>query len=77
MSFSFFYTGVNFMMRHYFRNPHNTLVVIMADFPGQELIDTVNYSNFENKIVPSARNWKTNLSVGTILEYLFISVVTH
>ncbi|XP_057340630.1 1-phosphatidylinositol phosphodiesterase-like [Microplitis mediator] len=70
-------TGVNFMMRNYFRNPHNTLVIILADFPGQELIDTVNYSNLVNETVPSAPNQKTDLSVGTILEYLFTSIVTH
>lgn len=41
-------TPINHRMAHYFRNPHRALIIVMADFSTQELIDRIIYSNFED-----------------------------
>ncbi|XP_057335145.1 uncharacterized protein LOC130673949 [Microplitis mediator] len=39
---------LNYMMAQHFENPHSGLIIVMADYPPQELIDKVNDSNFPN-----------------------------
>ncbi|XP_057342258.1 1-phosphatidylinositol phosphodiesterase-like [Microplitis mediator] len=37
---------INQMMENYFENPHRALIIVVADFVTQELIDKINDSNF-------------------------------
>ncbi|XP_008561141.1 1-phosphatidylinositol phosphodiesterase-like [Microplitis demolitor] len=37
---------INEMMEYYFENPHRALIIVVADFVTQELMDKINDSNF-------------------------------
>ncbi|XP_057334461.1 uncharacterized protein LOC130673463 [Microplitis mediator] len=39
---------LNYVMTQRFANPHRALIIVMADYPSQELMDKINDSNFRN-----------------------------
>ncbi|XP_074096094.1 1-phosphatidylinositol phosphodiesterase-like [Cotesia typhae] len=46
---------INYRMTINFDNPHGSLIIVMADFVNQELIDRIIGSNFENDFISSKK----------------------